>query len=343
MNGVDGRVHMSDMIGPGDFAVEPEKTDNFRDPRGVWGDGTTVYVVQPTSATVISYRVSDYRRTGSFNVHGDGNQPKVHGACAHGSVMWVADTKDDKLYAYNLPGGARNSGKDITLDSANGLPRGLHCSDAHIWVADGSEHIYAYNHSTKARDTGKEFTTATLHGAGNDSAKGIWSDGTTMWVVDDKDRKVYAYNMSDKAYNSALDIARLRATQDMGRWGWSDSTDTDQDTLNANPVPWGIWSDDDYMWISDENHNAVYWNENPTASKNTRLQSLTVKHGAAVIAMTPGFDPGKLAYTLEFDNDQDMATIDARSLRDRALLEYLDGSGRALTDADTNLSGSRSG
>ena len=88
-----------------------------------------------------------------------------------------------KLYAYNLPGGSRNSGKDITLHGDNGFPRGLHCDATHIWVADGDDKIFAYNHSTKARVTGQEFTT--LGAAGNNSPKGIWSDGSTMWVVDD--------------------------------------------------------------------------------------------------------------------------------------------------------------
>ncbi|MDE2799410.1 MAG: cadherin-like beta sandwich domain-containing protein [Gemmatimonadota bacterium] len=35
----------------------------------------------------------------------------------------------------------------------------------------------------------------TLRAAGNRSIDGIWSDGTTMWVADDWDEKIYAYNM----------------------------------------------------------------------------------------------------------------------------------------------------
>ena len=35
----------------------------------------------------------------------------------------------------------------------------------------------------------------TLRAAGNRSIDGSWSDGTTMWVADDWDEKIYAYNM----------------------------------------------------------------------------------------------------------------------------------------------------
>ena len=32
--------------------------------------------------------------------------------------------------------------------------------------------------------------------AGNESPKGMWSDGTTMWVADDEDDKLYAYTLA---------------------------------------------------------------------------------------------------------------------------------------------------
>ena len=41
------------------------------------------------------------------------------------------------------------------------------------------------------RDPAKDF--GTLNAAGNDSARGIYSDGSTMGVVDRDDDKIYAY------------------------------------------------------------------------------------------------------------------------------------------------------
>ena len=46
---------------------------------------------------------------------------------------------------------------------------------------------------TKARVPGREFNT--LDAAGNWSPAGIWSDGTTMWISDREDDKIYAYKM----------------------------------------------------------------------------------------------------------------------------------------------------
>ena len=43
----------------------------------------------------------------------------------------------------------------------------------------------------------------TLRAAGNRSIDGIWPDGTTMWVADDRDKKIYAYNMPSNGGTTA--------------------------------------------------------------------------------------------------------------------------------------------
>ena len=82
-----------------------------------------------------------------------------------------------------------------------------------MWVADDDvfgddDKIYAYNMKTKARDSAKDFTT--LYAAGNSDPRGIWSDGTTMWVVDWRDATIYAYSMSTKERDSAKDFPKRR-------------------------------------------------------------------------------------------------------------------------------------
>ena len=67
--------------------------------------------------------------------------------------------------------------------------------------------IYAYNLATKARDAGKDFNT--LIDAGNNNPEGIWSDRTTMWVVDNVDDKIYAYDMATKARDTGKDFSTL--------------------------------------------------------------------------------------------------------------------------------------
>ncbi len=55
------------------------------------------------------------------------------------------------------------------------------------------------------RDPDKDFNK--LSTAGNQRPQGIWSNGTTMWVVDSYDQKIYAYNLRTKARDSNRMIA----------------------------------------------------------------------------------------------------------------------------------------
>ena len=51
----------------------------------------------------------------------------------------------------------------------------------------------------------------TLRGAGNNFPREIWSDGTTMWVADDPDDKLYAYTVATKARDPGKDFNTLIA------------------------------------------------------------------------------------------------------------------------------------
>ena len=88
----------------------------------------------------------------------------------------------------------------------------------------------------ETRDPDKDFST--LSAAGNNEPYGLWSDGTTMWVSDWLDGKLYAYSMATRE-------------RDPGR---------DFDTLLAagNDSPRGIWSDGATMWVADFVDRKVY-------------------------------------------------------------------------------------
>ena len=81
----------------------------------------------------------------------------------------------------------------------------------------------AYSH-----DPSKDFDT--LDAAGNDDPRGIWSDGVTMWVADDSDEKLRAYNIMTKARDPSRDFNTLEAA--------------------GNVAPRGIWSDGVTMWVA---------------------------------------------------------------------------------------------
>ncbi len=64
----------------------------------------------------------------------------------------------------------------------------------------------------------------------------MWGDGTTIWVVDSTDDKLYAYTLATGAYDSSKDI--------------------DLNALNASAV--GIWSDGTVMWVVDGINDRIY-------------------------------------------------------------------------------------
>ena len=84
----------------------------------------------------------------------------------------------------------------------------------------------------------QDFTTTTLTEAGNEDPYGIWSDGTTMWVVDLDDAKIYAYHMSTKLRDEGKDFETLDAA--------------------GNDDPTGLWSDGTTMWVADAEDNEIY-------------------------------------------------------------------------------------
>ncbi len=79
----------------------------------------------------------------------------------------------------------------------------------------------------------------TLIARDNDYGRGIWSDGTTIWVTDHHYDRLYAY---DLATGTLADASK------------------DFNTLGAagNDSPIGIWSDDTTMWVADIIDDKLY-------------------------------------------------------------------------------------
>ena len=174
-----------------------------------------------------------------FDTLSDAGNTSPNGLWSDGTTMWVADSGDDKIYAYNLATKARDSTKDFNTlsDAGNTDPTGLWSDGTTMWVSDfADDKIYAYHMSNKSRDAMKDFNT--LSDAGNTDPSGIWSDGTTMWVADSGDDKIYAYNLATKARDSTKDFNTL-----------SDAGNTD---------PTGLWSDGTTMWVSDFADDKIY-------------------------------------------------------------------------------------
>ncbi|WP_428117105.1 choice-of-anchor R domain-containing protein [Candidatus Poriferisodalis sp.] len=195
--------------------------DANRAPRGLWSRTGTVWVSDSGQDRVFAYDLDSGDRLAEREIALDQANGDVRGIWSDGGTLWVLD-RARALFAYDLAGGhllAR-----YLLDRANSDPRDLWSDGVTVWVSDhGAERLFAYRLpvvpaqpgavSAAQADSGEprllervpreEF--GELSGAGNSSPSGIWSDGDVMYVVDDRDRRVYTYNMPD-----AID-ARLAA------------------------------------------------------------------------------------------------------------------------------------
>ena len=133
-----------------------------------------------------------------------------------GVTMWVSDSVDNKLYAYDLVAKTYVSAKDVSLAgraSRNTSPTGMWADGASLWIADSDDgKIYAHkiNEAGNAIDCWEEVRDFnTLKDAGNINPAAIFSDRSTMYVVDDDDKKIYAYNQPLSTNNKlkSLDLS----------------------------------------------------------------------------------------------------------------------------------------
>ena len=193
-------------------------------PRGIWSDGTTIWVADSEAAKLYAYQLANGNPDTSkdFDLIELSNAENINPEWiwSDGAIMWVSDSEDKKIYAYNMSDKTRNPSREIELSDlseANDSPQGLWSDGENLWVANGTAgnvKLYAYKLAGEVidcRDETKDFNT--LESAGNLQPKGIFSDGATMYVIGDTTltnvangntnvyKKIYAYNqpLSDNA------------------------------------------------------------------------------------------------------------------------------------------------
>ena len=199
------------------------------------------------------------------STHLDADNVRISDIWSDGTTMYVVnqgslrDMIDGKIYAYSLDDKSRVEEKDIDLASGNDHPRGSWGNATTLWVVnDGDtegevDKVFAYRltddpdteeNEYGARDPDQDFDTLEAEGAG--APTGIWSDGTTMWVVDRLDRKAYAYAMSDRSRIPDQDIA-LHADNALAAGAWGD---IDAGDIGAGEVG--------TLWVVDNQDKKLY-------------------------------------------------------------------------------------
>ena len=164
----------------------------------LWSNGTTVWVAN-FSGGVRAYRLSDGARQSDQDLDLDtmlaAGNIIPSGLWSNGELMWVADYSESKVFAYRLSDGARVSGRDFDLKDDNGVgitPFGLWSNGETLLASSwsGASRVFAYTLSDGLRQTNRDIDTSA---SGTGLTSGIWSDGETLWVVDDLAKRIYAY------------------------------------------------------------------------------------------------------------------------------------------------------
>ena len=256
-------------------------------PRGVWSDGTTMWVSDHGDDKIYAYRMSDGQHDSSkdFNTLDAANNNLPQGIWSDGATMWVTDSVDNKIYAYRMSDRQRDSSKDFNTLATNGNhdPYSIWSDGATMWVTDRIDRkIYAYRMSDKQPYPNRTFNN--LH-SDNRNPTGIWSDYDTMWVADFFSSKIFAYRMSDMVRASSKEFNTL-------------------DAVGNNHIH-DIWSDGTTMWVLDSADDKVYSYNHP-ASDVAALSALTVSPRDIII-----FDPDDTHYDVGVASTVAQATITA--------------------------------
>ena len=186
---------------------EFELHETNRAPRGFWSDGEAVWVSDSGRERLFAYDLATGERLEEREFELPRENRDARGIWSDEETMWVLDGRADALFAYDFESGALLG--EYELADANGDPRGIWSDRTTVWVSDhGAKRLFAYRLPTpegpaaedaepqdleRVRD--EEFSK--LSQAGNNSPRGIWSDGDVMYVADESDDKVYSYNMPD--------------------------------------------------------------------------------------------------------------------------------------------------
>ena len=167
----------------------------------VTGAGLDVHS-NPYTATASATVLTELRRSVELQ-----SGSTIRGSVAtDGTHVWVVETVGSTtvLVAYTLAG-TRVSSKDATPSSLH-FPFGVWTDGALLYLNVGIvEKIVVYAPGSTGTATA-EYDFDITYDTSETNPRGIWSDGTTLWVLFSKERKLYAFVKSTGARDVDKDI-----------------------------------------------------------------------------------------------------------------------------------------
>ena len=205
-NGAGDAVYAYDLeTGERVEAREFELDDTNGAPRGVWSDGVTLWVSDSGREKLFAYDLATGERLPERDIELARRNRDARGIWSDGETIWVLNRNPSPL-AYDLETGALLG--EYELAETNSSPHGLWSDGVTVWVSNHDpKRLFAYRLPVPPEDGPPEEPPALervrdedfeeLGRVGNNSPRGIWSDGAVMYVADENDDRVYSYNMPD--------------------------------------------------------------------------------------------------------------------------------------------------
>ena len=270
----------------------------------IWSDGTTMWATDISDDKVYSYNMprSDDTRLTSLTVSPTDiigfQSSRTAYEVGVGSTIAQATVRATKAHSLAT---VAYSGTDASLGTPGhqvNLSPGKNTVTVTVTAQDESTKTYTVNINRGVTDPfgwNAEHDFDGLIAAGNTFPNGIWLDGTTMWVSDNEDDKLYAYDLTTKARDASKDFDTLVAAGNDRPTGiWSDGVtmwvadfadnrlyaydratkahDSTKDFIMlagaSNTDPGGIWSDGDTMWVADFTDKKLYTYDMTTTSRD---------------------------------------------------------------------------
>ena len=179
------------------------------------------------------------------------------GLWGDGERLWVLDSTERRVYAYDAATGARRADGDFALAASDADPAGLWSDGTNVWVVAGSR-LEAYEHATGSRRPELDIT---LDGQ-NRHARGVWSNGERIWVADSADGQLYAYDLTTGERLAGYDV--LLAAE------------------NSDPVD--LWGDGAVLWVADGRGAWVYAYDGSGGRKRLKDREFEAPQGVERLA-----------------------------------------------------------
>ena len=304
--------------------VDTLKDTGNESPTGLWSDGKIMWIADDGDDKIYAYEFGTWLHLPERDIDtlkAAGNTG-VADIWSDGTTMWVAEVghwtawggwSEGKLFAYDLGSGVRLPQRDIdnqTIQSAGvKSPSGIWSNGGTLWVSDRPGHkMFLFDLKSAPMEPAPETESPrdTLHDlrnlgpGGNTRPTQLWSNGNTLWVADNDDSVIYAYDFITRERQLDKDISLLLDSEDrvLSAAGlWSDGENIwildwhtlrvvafDLETQQRQPEkdvnaliesnnhhPSGMWSDGEILWVLDSEDAAIYAYDLASAERRSNM------------------------------------------------------------------------